>query len=141
MKAREATPWPKMSKQNGRDDDSMQSGLQYFTHCSNATRGLLSCKTGVLSFQTRFLAGLFLCEARRLMRVQSSRAPNIFAMSDVAATSGFALRRRKFARSASFSRSALIRSLSCASFANIILRSGPWSLAADAKCGASTQAA
>jgi hypothetical protein len=54
---------------------------------------------------------------------------------------GFALRRRRFARRASRNRSALIRSLSCASFANCVLRSIPTARAPDAKSPAKAQAA
>jgi hypothetical protein len=54
---------------------------------------------------------------------------------------GFALRRRRFARRASRNRSALIRSLSCASFANCVLRSIPTARAPDAKSPTKAQAA
>jgi hypothetical protein len=54
---------------------------------------------------------------------------------------GFALRRRRFARRASRNRSALIRSLSCASFAKCLLRSIPTARAPDAKSPAKAQAA
>jgi len=54
---------------------------------------------------------------------------------------GFALRRRRFARRASRNRSALIRSLSCASFANCVLRSILPARAPDAKSPTKAQAA
>ena len=54
---------------------------------------------------------------------------------------GFALRRRRFARRASRNRSALIRSLSCASFANCVLRSILPARVPDAKSPTKAQAA
>lgn len=54
---------------------------------------------------------------------------------------GFALRRRRFARRASRNRSALIRSLSCASFANCVLQINAYARAPDAKSPAKAQAA
>jgi len=63
MKVGQSTPWPKMPKQSGCHADSIQSILQDYSHIRSTTRGLLSYKTEVLFFQTRFLAGLFLGDA------------------------------------------------------------------------------
>ena len=142
--------WPKLSKIWGCNDDSVQSCFHNILHTTTATRGLCCRKTKVLFLKrpARF-AGLFFTP---IWRWPLCKIPPHFPGSESAANGrpaalsadnceGRALRLRKFSRSASRRRSAFMRSLSSASFANGCLLSSDACVPPDAKEPAATQAA
>lgn len=104
--------------------------------------GSAVAKRELFSFWTRFTAGLFLVA----INLTAAFVPGLpfggYAFAALGSSfCGFALRRRRFARRASRNRSALIRSLSCASFAKCHLQFNAYARAPDAKSPAKAQVA
>ena len=111
-------------------------------HCNYNARpkGFAVERQKSFSYKDPLFAGLFLPHALRLCTHSYSWIGVVFfkhaaVLSSAAGAGGFALRLSKLARNASRSRSALIRSLSSASFANALL------LCARRRCAARCQMA